>query len=365
MRSLALAALIAALAGCATTRPAPPVSTPVAVEPGPAATVVPEHFVSPESVEDELDSPATWTTEDGRTWVIVTAKSTHRLVVFDGDSGERLREVGSRGSAPGQFNRPNGIAVQGDLAFVVERDNHRVQVFSLPDFKSVATFGASDLRSPYGVSIDETEPGDLDVYVTDNYMDGPKFDRVPPTPQLAQRVKRFRVEVDGDGRVQARLANTFGDTTDAASLHIVESIAGDAGHDRLLIADEDTTHPSTLREYTFDGRYTGRSTPAGTFAAQAEGIALWSCDADVGYWIGVDQLAPRTIFHVFDRSTLALVGSFEGKVTSHTDGIALHAAATPSFPYGVMYAVHDDRAVAAFDLRDVATALHLSDRCVQ
>ncbi|GAB1596538.1 NHL repeat-containing protein [Lysobacter claricitrinus] len=365
MRSLVLAALLAALAGCATTRPAPPTPTPAAVDRGAAATVVPEHFVSAESPADELDSPAAWTTEDGRTWAIVTAKSTHRLVVFDGDSGERLREVGSRGSAPGQFNRPNGIAVYGDLAFVVERDNHRVQVLSLPDFRSVATFGDTDLRSPYGVWIDESEPGDLDVYVTDNFMDGPKFDRVPPLPQLAQRVKRFRVEVDGDGHLQARLANTFGDTSDAASLHIVESIAGDPGHDRLLIADEDTTRPSTLREYTFDGRYTGRATPPGTFASQAEGVALWACDDDVGYWVGVDQLAPRTIFRVFDRNTLALVGSFEGGVTSHTDGIALHAAATPSFPYGVMYAVHDDRAIAAFDLRDVATALHLSQRCVQ
>ncbi|WP_133500326.1 phytase [Cognatilysobacter terrigena] len=361
--ALVLAALLAALTGCATTRPTPPPAEPAA-KARPSATVVPERFVSVESPDDELDSPAAWTTEDGHTWVIVTAKSTHRLVVYDGDSGERLREVGSRGSAPGQFNRPNGIAVHGDLAFVVERDNHRVQALSLPDLKSVATFGDTDLRSPYGIWVDETEPGDLDVYVTDNFMDGAKFDVVPPLPQLAQRVKRFRVNVDGDD-VHARLAGTFGDTTEAASLHIVESIAGDAASDRLLIADEDTNRPSTLREYGFDGRYTGRSTAPGAFSAQAEGVVLWSCDTDVGYWIGVDQLAPRTVFHVFDRTTLARVGSFEGAATSHTDGIALHAAATPSFPYGVMYAVHDDRAITAFDLRDVATALHLSERCTQ
>jgi 3-phytase len=91
---------------------------------------------------------------------------------------------------------------------------------------------------------------------------------------------------------------------------------------------------------------------------------LWDCPDGGGYWIAVDQIAPLTVFHVFDRTTLAPVGSFRGRVTSHTDGIALHAAGTPSFPGGVLYAVHDDRALAAFDLRDVASALHLAEQCV-
>jgi 3-phytase len=43
--------------------------------------------------------------------------------------------------------------------------------------------------------------------------------------------------------------------------------------------------------------------------------------------------------------------------------VALHAASTPSFPGGVLYAVHDDRAVAAFDLRDVVRTLGLPDGC--
>ncbi|WP_133477367.1 phytase [Cognatilysobacter segetis] len=362
-RRLLIAALAAALAGCATSRPAvapPAPATPVADT---SAVTVAERFVSVEDAADELDSPAAWTAEDGRTRVVVTAKSTHRLVVFDGDSGERLREVGGKGDAPGRFDRPNGIAVQGDLAFVVERDNHRVQVLALPDLTPVATFGASDLRNPYGIWIREAEPGDLDVYVTDAFMYGAKFDQLPPAPELAARVKRFRVEVDGD-RVRARLLGAFGDTGDA-SLHIVESVAGDAANDRLLVADEDTrARPSTLRDYTLDGRYTARSTPPGAFAQQAEGIALWDCPGGAGYWIAVDQIAPLAVFHVFDRTTLAPVGSFRGRVTSHTDGIALHAAGTPSFPGGVLYAVHDDRALAAFDLREVASALHLAEQCV-
>ena len=58
------------------------------------------------------------------------------------------------------------------------------------------------------------------------------------------------------------------------------------------------------------------------------------------------------------------MGSFEGKVTSHTDGVALHGP-TPRFPGGVLYAVHDDKALAAFDLREVARALRIAPTCIE
>lgn len=359
-----LLALALLATGCAT-RPTATPPAPATVAPPPAVDVhtVRERYVSEESPADELDSLATWTSEDGRTWLIGTAKSTHRLVLFDGDSGERLREFGSEGTGSGQFDRPNGIAVHGDLLFVVERDNRRVQVLSLPDLKTVGTFGETELRSPYGIWINETEPGELEVYVTDSFMYGARFDQVPPLAELSQRVRRYRVQTGGDGHLRVAPGGTFGDTTPAAALHVVESIAGDPDNDRLLIADEDEKRPSTLREYTFSGRYTGRSLPQDAFGAQAEGVALWSCAQGAGYWIAVDQLAPLTVFHLFDRTTLAPRGSFRGAVTAHTDGVALHAASTPSFPGGVLYAVHDDRAIAAFDLRDVVRTLGLPGGC--
>lgn len=364
-RLLLLAAALLA-AGCATRTPAPAPLPPAAPPVAPAVDVatVRERYVSEESSADELDSLATWTTEDGRTWLIATAKSTHRLVLFDGDSGARLREFGSEGAARGQFRRPNGVAVHGDMLFVVERDNRRVQVLALPSLETLATFGEAELRSPYGLWLTETEPGELDVYVTDSFMYGPRFDQLPPLAELSQRVRRYRVQVGGgDGRLRIAHGGTFGDTSEAAALHVVESIAGDPENDRLLVAEEDEKRPSTLREYTFSGRYTGRSLPQDAFAAQAEGVALWTCSGGEGYWIAVDQLAPLTVFHLFDRVTLAPRGSFRGAVTAHTDGVALHAASTPSFPGGVLYAVHDDRAVTAFDLRDVARALGLPGGC--
>lgn len=355
------------LAACASppVAPAPaPAATPPIAAAAPTVLTVPEAFVSIETPAEELDSAATWTTPDGHAWVILTAKSMQRLDVYDADTGALLRTVGGEGRAPGQFRRPNGIAVAGDRLFVVERDNHRVQVLSLPGFEPVGTFGEQELRSPYGLWINDTEPGELEVYVTDSFMYGKHYDVVPPYAELDQRVRRYRVQFDQAGRLLANYGGAFGDTREQYALRMVESIAGDPRNDRMLVADEDTRHLSTLREYTFGGRFTGRSLPQDSFGAQAEGVALWTCPDGSGYWIAVDQLAPLTIFHLFDRATLAPVGSFSGKVTSHTDGVALHGPSA-RFPGGALYAVHDDKALAAFDLRDVARTLRITPTCVE
>ena len=369
MRKRLLAGASAALflAACSTLpQPAPSAPPAAAATPAAAPTVhgIAEAWVSAETPAEELDSLATWTGEDGSTWLIATGKSSHRLVVYDAETGRQLRTFGSEGSGPGQFNRPIGIAVYGDRLFVVERDNHRVQVFTLPDFTAIGSFGDDILRSPYGIWINETEPEELEAYVTDSFMYGKKYDVVPPWDELDQRVRRFRVQFDQAGRLRANYGGAFGDTHEQTALRMVESIAGDPANDRLLIADEDTRHASTLREYSFSGRYTGHSLPQDAFGAEAEGVALWTCPDGGGYWIAVDQLAPLTIFHLFDRLTLEPRGSFEGKVTAHTDGVALHAIATPRFPGGALYAVHDDKSVAAFDLREVVATLGLATDCV-
>jgi len=352
------------LAACATRtapvrQPDPPATPAPAV---PAATaVVPETYVAPGETGDELDSLATWVAADGSTWLIATAKRSHRLLVLDADSGELLRSFGG----PELFNRPNGIAVHGDLLLVVERDNHRVQAFRLPDFGPLAVFGQDELRSPYGVWVYESAPGVLTAYVTDSFMEGEHFDVVPPFEQLDRRVHRYRLHVGRDGRLAAHPLGSFGETSEADALRMVESIAGDPALDRLLIADEDKRHLGTLHEYVLEGLFTGRKLPPGTFDGEPEGIALWACDAERGYWVVSDQLHPLTVFRLFDRHTLEPRGAFTGNVTAGTDGIALHAASTARFPHGALFAVHDDQAVSAFDLRQVAQALDLDPACLR
>ncbi|CAG2091723.1 phytase [Xanthomonas arboricola] len=324
-----------------------------------AHQVVPEAFITALTPADNLDSPASWSAPDGSRWLIATAKATHALVVFDGDSGKRLRVVGGKGKALGKLDRPNGISVVDDLVFVVERDNRRVQVFSLPDFKPLTSFGQDELREPYGLWVRKHDGG-YEVVVSDNYMSPANKDVPPPVAELGQRFRRYQLSAAGQGW-QARLTQSFGDTSDAGAIRIAESVFGDEAHARLMIAEEDVAVGTQLREYGTDGRYRGRNVGSGLFKAQAEGMTLFACKDGSGYWIATDQFKDRSVFQVFDRQSLAHVGAFAGRVTANTDGVWLDQRGDARFPGGVFYALHDDQAVAAFDWRDIARTLRLKE----
>lgn len=362
---LALAAAML-LPACSTLAPAPAQPTAAADTAPPAATDAPasiaEAWIAQPRPADEIDSLATWPAPDGGHWLIATAKSSNTLAVYDADTGDFLRSVGGPGDGPGRFRRPNGIAVFGDVLFVAERDGRRVQMLRLPDFAPLGSFGGERLRVPYGLWVNEVRPDVVDVYVTDSYMADFRIGLLPPMDELSGRVKRFRVDLS-EQTPQAAWLDQFGDTGEAGALRMVESIAGDPAHDRLLIADEDRRVGSTLREYGLSNqRYRGRSLPA--FKSDAEGVALWACTADSGYWIAVDQVRPSE-FRVYDRRTLALAGTFSGHVVADTDGIVLQQDASARFPAGALFAQHDNVAVAAFDLRDVVRTLRLDPACAE
>ncbi|GAB2495878.1 6-bladed beta-propeller [Arenimonas alkanexedens] len=330
-------------------------------EPPPMALVA-ESFLTAPLPEHEIDSVAAWNTPTGGTWLIATGKESHQLVVYDGNTGALLRTVGNKGDGPGEFLRPNGIAVFGDAVFVVERDNQRVQMFELPSFKPLLQFGQDELKSPYGLWLHELAPRELELFITDSFMADYRIELAPPLDQLDQRVKRYHLDLRG-ATPRATLVQQFGDTSEQGALRMVESIAGDPVHDRLLVAEEDIRIGTTLREYRMDGSYTGRSLPPERFQAQAEGVALWACADGSGYWITADQNTQRTAFHVFDRETMAFKGSFAGDQVAVTDGIWLHAVGTHAFPNGVLYVSHNDEGAGAFDWRDIAKALGLRVDC--
>ena len=325
--------------------------------------LVAEAFLTPMTPADNIDSPASWRGADGQLWLIATAKATDKLVVYDGQTGKHLRDIGSTGTALGQFDRPNGIAVQDDLLFIVERDNHRVQVLQLPDFKPLGVFAGNDLRKPYGLWVNPVQGG-YDLYVTDSYDDGEDAagnDILPALERLNERVRRYHVSVEG-GTVQAKLVRSIGDSSPKGALRVVESIWGDPANDRLLIAEEDETYASEFKVYNLAGDFSGQTFGRGLFQAQAEGVMLRTC-GDGGWWITTEQGKERSTFHLFDRKTLAPVGSFHGNTVANTDGIWNSQQVSARFPQGALYAVHDDQGVVAFDWRDIATALSLPQDC--
>jgi DNA-binding beta-propeller fold protein YncE len=131
------------------------------------------NFVASLAKPGDLDKPSSVAvTKDGSRIYVVDAggveSDKHHLVVFDAN-GEKLMVVGSRGSEPGQFNLPVGIAIAPDgTVYVVDGGNFRVEAFS-PDGKFLRAFGEIGRRSgqfarPKDVAIDR----EGNLYVTDS-----------------------------------------------------------------------------------------------------------------------------------------------------------------------------------------------------
>jgi 3-phytase len=321
--------------------------------------VVPERWVSAWDTTSNLDSPAFWSGAEGD-WVIATAKGTHDLWIYDASRGELLRRFGHQGSGLGEFQYPNGIAVLDDLLFVVERDNHRVQLLRLPAFEPVGVFGGSSLIRPYGIALYGDPGREMNVYVTDDYgneEDPPEGE--DPVGDFSHRVKHFRLVVRERG-LEADLARQFGEAEGPGALLVVESIQVDEVHGNLLVADE---HNLELELYGLDGSYKGQTVGSGLYRfGDPEGIMLYRC-GPAGYWVLTDQGEDRTVFHVLDRISFTPVGSFTGRTTANTDGIWLTQDPIPNLGQGALFALNDDGGVAAFAWEDVAAALHLHTVC--
>ena len=325
----------------------------------PEVAVIKESFTTPRDESDNVDSPALWHGGEGQNWLLATAKEGNAIIVYDAANGEKIGRFGSIGTGLGELSRPNGIAVIDDYAVVIERDNHRVQVFILPEFKPLGVFGESVLRSPYGITIDRFE-GKYHLYVTDNY-ETPE-EETPPADSLDRRVHHFAFTVE-DNRVAAEHIKAFGDTSGEGVLYKVESILADRIYNRLLIADEHEDHRD-IKIYNTDGRFTGQIIPHNYFFYEPEGIVVWECEADSsGYYLIVDQGKINNTFQVFDRKTLEYIGGFSGEITRNTDGTAITQKAFGDFRYGAFYPVHNDGSLTAISWQDIAGTLGLRNDC--
>ena len=142
-----------------------------------------------------------------------SSSDTHKILVYDGKSGDLLSEIGTRGSKPGELNLPRDVSVAADGSlYVVDGGNFRVQKFS-PDGKFISTFGSIGRRGgqfsrPKESAIDK----DGNIYVADAAFGN--FQIFNPDGQLllsvggrgesggpAKYMLPSGIAVDSDGRV--------------------------------------------------------------------------------------------------------------------------------------------------------------------
>lgn len=294
---------------------------------------------------EELDSMALWEAPDGKKRLYVAAKASDLVYVLDGATGADIGRMGGTGTLHGMFRYPNGVAVHDDLLYILERDNHRLQVFSLPEEIPLISIGEAELKQPYGIAITEKD-GNPQVFVTDNYNIPP--DRAEALPLLGSRVRHFEIE-RSEGKIGIRLVNTFGATDKDGALWEVESIVADSEQELLFICDETK---NDIKVYTFAGEHV-RTIGAEVFQDDPEGIAIIHApEAPMGgFLIASDQGKTETRLRIFSRDGSRFMGTvLADPVLANTDGICLVQGTIGNFRGGVLYAIHDDATVRAYDL---------------
>jgi 3-phytase len=318
------------------------------------AVTVAERWLSPLDSTWEVDSPALWV-RDGRGRVVVTGRASSDLELFDAATGAWVGAFGGEGAAPGRFAHPNGVAVVGDLALVVDRDNRRVQVLHLPGGEPAGAFGQDVLERPYGIAVVGALP-ELTVWISDDYLfkgDG--------SNDLDRRLHRFRLRVAPDGTPTVTAHHAFGDPEGfPGALWVVESVAVDPAHDRVLAVED---RRRRVLVYDTAGAYAGVRVGEGVLAGDPEGIARVPCAGAPGYWIVADVGEGPTVFRLFRLDDLGYVGAFRGRATRSTDGVVFAPAPVPGFDGAAFFATHADGGVSAFAWEDVVEALELDPRC--
>lgn len=333
-------------------------------------SVIEPDILSPYNEDNNIDSPAFYD-NGSRGMVLATAKGTHKLVIYDAETGDSIGSYGDFGRKFGEFKRPNGIWVIDSLCFVVERDNHKVQVLKLPEFETIGIFGKFKLIKPYGISVVRTadipvssearatSDYDYRIYVTDNYET--EDEQIPADSALYRRVSVFDMKIrNEDNDIITKFRNFIGPTEGEGRLKVVESIYADPANDNLLVAEElEGAGKTMIKVFDLDGNFK-KNIGEGLFKSQAEGIALYKCDDKNGFWISTDQSKESNIFHFFDRRTFEPLAQFDSGKLSNTDGIWLHQNPIGEHKAGQFIAVNNDGGIGIWDLGKLMDKLELS-----
>jgi DNA-binding beta-propeller fold protein YncE len=109
-------------------------------------------------------------------WIAETAS--HRITITD-EGGKVVRQIGKRGTGPGEFNYPTSVWIdQQGIAYVVDALNFRIQIFD-PEGRFINAFGrqgdaTGSFARPKGIATDTYG----NIYVTDALFNAVQvFDR--------------------------------------------------------------------------------------------------------------------------------------------------------------------------------------------
>lgn len=165
-----------------------------------------------------LTEPRALAVHPDREALIIADAGAHHLLLLALDTFQLVDVWGGPGSEPGRFDRPVGLAVDGDGAvYVADAGNRRLEKLDRlgapsPAFEIAVAAAAPDLQRPEAVAWDD--------------------DRVWVLDPLAAALFSFRADGSGAERIDLALAAPAGIAVMAGALYV-----GDNDHRRLLRLD--------------------------------------------------------------------------------------------------------------------------------
>ena len=254
------------------------------------------------ALPDDPDDPAIWRhpTDPSRSLILGTVKVAApqgALAVFGLDG--RLRQTIGGLDRPNNVDVEYGLSFQGiptDIAVVTERLKRRLLIFRID-----AAGALSELGSP---SVLTGEPGEhgapMGIALYRRPRDGAVFAIVSPkTGPTGGYLWEYRLTDDEHGGVAAVFVRRFGHFKGVGE---IEAVAVDDALGYVYYADEDDgihkwhadpNHPDAARELARFGT-TG-------FAANREGIAIYSLPDGTGYIVCTDQIAGNSEYRIYRR----------------------------------------------------------------
>ena len=109
-------------------------------------------------------------------WLFVLSEDSNKVFILNALSGKYITSLGSHGDKVGQFDTPTDISIYDNFLFILEKDNHRVQIFSLPDLKFIGIIGEVELTQPKCIETIKLKKDNKNyccVYVGDNLDNRP------------------------------------------------------------------------------------------------------------------------------------------------------------------------------------------------
>ncbi len=263
---------------------------------------------------------------------VVADRTNERILRFQrGERIEFLGSFGERGEEDGQFLEPSGVAIDGDAIFVTDADRHRIQRFDLQgNFEAAGgSFGSGlgQFDSPQGIAID---PPTGELFVVDTFNHS--VQRLAADFSPLSRIGRegngngefsfpSGIAIDGDGdlvvadvlnhRIQVldrdgNFIRAFGRRGDGAGeFNEPLSVAVDAAGDIFVVDNQNRG----IQRFTGDGQFVK------TFGRQGTGVG----EFEFPFGIAVDSLG---IITVTDVGSHPLQLFFPANVFAAGEGIA-------------------------------------------